>query len=223
MVDTTNSYKESDDTSSDLFVRIADDLYTKGFSINPAVLPLSMSKGLFQQISTMGDDKFNRARIGRDQQLMKNQSIRRDEISWIAGNSEAERDWLQWTSELQVSLNRRLLLGLFSFESHFSHYAKGDFYKRHLDAYKGGNANRVVSVVVYLNPNWLPEHGGELALFSNESDQVGIKVTPSFGTVLVFLSEEFPHEVLTTHSDRYSIAGWFRVNSSTNDRIDPPA
>ena len=47
-------------------------------------------------------------------------------------------------------------------------------------------------------------------------------MTPSFGSVAIFLSEEFPHEVLPATRDRYSIAGWFRVNTSTADRIDPP-
>jgi SM-20-related protein len=41
--------------------------------------------------------------------------------------------------------------------------------------------------------------------------------------LVVFLSEEFPHEVLPTATDRYSIAGWFRVNTSSAERVDPPA
>ena len=123
---------------------------------------------------------------------------------------------------MQTFLNRRLLLGLFSFESHFSHYAVGDFYKRHMDAHKG-DANRVLSIVVYLNPEWLPESDGELVLYKDESDKKGIKVIPMFSTVVVFLSEEFPHEVLATQRDRYAIAGWFRLNSSILGRIDPPA
>ncbi|MEC7468361.1 MAG: 2OG-Fe(II) oxygenase, partial [Pseudomonadota bacterium] len=33
---------------------------------------------------------------------------------------------------------------------------------------------------------------------------------------------EFPHEVLPATRDRFSIAGWFRVNNSTAQRVDPP-
>ena len=91
-----------------------------------------------------------------------------------------------------------------------------------MDAHKG-DANRVLSIVVYLNPEWLPESDGESVLYKDESDKKGIKVTPMFGTVVVFLSEEFPHEVLATQRDRYAIAGWFRLNSSILGRIDPPA
>jgi len=32
--------------------------------------------------------------------------------------------------------------------------------------------------------------------------------------LVIFLSEEFPHEVLPANTHRYSIAGWFRVNNS---------
>jgi len=49
-----------------------------------------------------------------------------------------------------------------------------------------------------------------------------MQVTPSYGTLVTFLSEEMPHEVLVSKRDRYAIAGWFRVNASTPDKIDPP-
>ena len=90
-----------------------------------------------------------------------------------------------------------------------------------MDALKGA-ANRVLSIIVYLNPDWLPANGGELFLYKDEADLEGINVTPSFGTVVVFLSEDFPHEVLATNRDRYAIAGWFRVNNSILGKLDPP-
>ena len=221
MVKSVISHHEYDAGNPGLFERIADDIQDKGYSINPFALPLVLGSCLLEQINTMGDDEFEHARIGREQLLMKNQFVRKNEICWITGESEAGRDWLQWTGEMQTFLNRRLLLGLFSFESHFSHYAEGDFYKRHVDAHKG-EANRVLSIIVYLNPDWLADSGGELVLYKDDEDQEGTTVIPGFGTVVVFLSEDFPHEVLVTHRDRYAIAGWFRVNSSVLGRVDPP-
>ena len=211
MVNNDSSHHEFDASNPGLFARIAEDIRTKGYSINPSALPLSLGDSLLQSITTMNDENFVHARIGREQFLMKNQFVRKNEICWITGESDVGRDWLQWTSEMKVFLNRRLLLGLFSFESHFTHYAVGDFYKRHVDALRSkkhlDSANRMLSVVVYLNPDWIPENGGELVLYKDECDQEGISVTPCFGTVVVFLSEDFPHEVLTTNRDRYSIAG----------------
>lgn len=76
--------------------------------------------------------------------------------------------------------------------------------------------------MVYLNPGWLPDDGGELVLYSDEAEQGSLRVMPAFGTLVVFLSEYSPHDVLPTQRDRYSIAGWFRLNTYTSDRVDPP-
>ena len=114
-----------------------------------------------------------------------------------------------------------MFLGLFSFESHFAHYRPGDYYKRHYDAFRG-EANRVLSIVVYFNSGWTPKEGGELVLYKDDKDRQGTKVIPLMGTIVVFLSEEFPHEVLKAKRDRHSIAGWYRVNTSLGDKVDPP-
>ena len=107
-------------------------------------------------------------------------------------------------------------------ESHFAHYAPGHFYKRHIDAFKG-DANRVLSLVTYLNPDWLSTDAGELVIYQDSDDRQGKYVRPELGTLAVFLSEEFEHEVKAAKRDRYSIAGWFRLNSSTPDKVDPPS
>ena len=65
-------------------------------------------------------------------------------------------------------------------------------------------------------------NSGELVIYENEEDLQGQKVLPKLATLVVFLSEEFPHEVLPAKKDRYSIAGWYRVNNSSAQRIDPP-
>ena len=207
--------------TQELFEAIARDIEEKGFSINPAALPLDMTSALIEHLDYMSDKQFHRAGIGRDQAYMHNGFVRSDAICWITGNSQAGQQWLHWADELKKYLNRRLFLGLFSFESHFAHYQPGDFYRRHRDAFQG-EANRVLSIVVYLNANWHPEDGGELELFLNDDEREGLKVTPGQGTVVAFLSEDFPHQVLPATRDRYSIAGWYRVNTSSTEKIDPP-
>jgi SM-20-related protein len=191
-------------------------------------LPTDLTRLLLQHIIELPTEEFKRAGIGRTKDHQVNDFIRTDEISWITNNSNASSAWLNWTEALQAYLNRRLFLGLFSFESHFAHYAKGDFYKKHKDAFKG-EGNRVLSVVVYLNQHWSPSDGGELVIYDNKSpvsslvDNRKITVSSTFRTIVVFLSEEFPHEVLPAKRDRYSIAGWFRLNNSIANNIDPPS
>ena len=223
-----------------LFEQIAQDIKRKGYSIHPNALPDYLVTDLISHLDSMKDSQFEKAGIGREQNLMVNHFVRSDEICWITGTSKAGISWLNWTQALQTYLNRRLFLGLFSFESHFAHYGPGDFYKKHFDAFKG-ETNRILSLVVYLNANWTHDDGGELVLYLDETESLSapqaettqlildspvlessIKVLPTMGTVVAFLSEDFPHEVLAANRDRYSIAGWFRLNTSTADKVDPP-
>ena len=204
-----------------LFALIAESIDKRGYSIMPTALPEALTHSLFTHQQLMEADKFKSAGIGRGKEYLQNEFVRTDAISWITGESQAGQDWLTWVAGLQTYLNRRLFLGLFSFESHFAHYSPGDYYKRHYDAFKG-ESNRVLSVVVYFNSHWLPSDAGELVLYKSDHDKEGIKVVPLMGTIVTFLSEEFPHEVLAANRDRYSIAGWFRVNTSVTDRVDPP-
>ncbi|GAB3097270.1 2OG-Fe(II) oxygenase [Pseudomaricurvus hydrocarbonicus] len=204
-----------------LFEAIAQNLLSQGYSVHPGALPQALSEQLYRHSQELPQQQFDPAGIGRDTQHTRSEAIRKDQICWITDDWEAGRHWLTWAGELQTYLNRRLFLGLFSFESHFAHYGPGDFYKRHVDAFRG-DANRILSMVVYLNPEWRPEYGGELVLYSDDQDDQGQKITPTLGTIVVFLSEEFPHEVLPAQNDRYSIAGWFRVNTSSALRTDPP-
>ncbi len=193
----------------------------KGYSICPNALPPSLINKLWILLHERTPHHFQKAGIGRNVGYTVNQLIRTDEISWIDGTTEAGTAWIEWSTSLQAYLNARLFLGLFSFESHFARYMKGDFYRKHQDSFSGQN-NRILSLVLYLNKGWLEGDAGELLLFVGKGNGTVIKVPPVFGTLVAFLSEDFPHEVAITNSDRVSIAGWFRANGTTRNRIDPP-
>jgi SM-20-related protein len=64
-----------------------------------------------------------------------------------------------------------------------------------------------------LNETWnAKSDGGALVMYDDNNNFVQ-KVLPEANTLVVFLSEKFPHEVLTAKRKRYSIAGWFRVDN----------
>jgi len=210
------------DLTQSLYDQIADALVEQGYIILPSALPESLGHQLRQHLQALDDEHFRRAGIGREQDHQLHGEIRRDQIRWLSRQSPVESDYLEWMENLREGLNRRLFMGLFDYEAHFAHYPEGAFYKRHLDAFRG-QTNRVLTTVYYLNPDWRPELGGELLIWPDaDSETVIEKVVPQMGTLVVFLSERFPHEVLPAHADRYSIAGWFRVNTSINNQIDPP-
>jgi|SRR6056300_314678 len=201
--------------------RAVEDLVLKGYTVQPSSLPPALLVGLQEQVYSLSSDDFEHAGIGRARDYHRNQFVRSDDVCWMTGESEVGAAWLDWCEQLRLELNRQLFLGLFSFESHYAWYRAGAYYKRHYDAFRG-QTNRVLSLVSYLNSDWALDDGGELILYESDADKEGLRVTPLAGTTVLFLSERFPHEVLPAKRDRYSIAGWFRVNSSNADIIDPP-
>ncbi|MDX1626935.1 MAG: 2OG-Fe(II) oxygenase [Wenzhouxiangellaceae bacterium] len=166
-------------------------------------------------------DALRRAGIGRERDFQLDRSIRADRIHWLGAGHPEHLRFLAFAERLRLALNRRLFLGLFEFEAHFALYPPGGYYRQHTDAFRG-QANRLVSLVAFLNPDWHEGDGGELVLYEADGEQALRRVPPRGGTLAVFLSEEVPHEVLPTRRDRASIAGWFRCNTSTMDQVDPP-
>ncbi|MDP2283524.1 MAG: 2OG-Fe(II) oxygenase [Pseudohongiella sp.] len=210
----------------DCFERFVTALQQQPWVVVQNALPPALAEVLFARVRAMKPADFTAAGIGRSTDHMLNHFVRRDQIRWIEGVDDTEQAWLAWCSRLQQYLNRRLFLGLFSFESHFAHYAPGAFYKKHVDAFKPDQtergARRVLSLVAYLNPAWQSADGGELVIYDESSPVPIAKIQPIYGSVALFLSDEVPHEVAAAMRDRYSIAGWFRVNGSKADRVDPP-
>jgi SM-20-related protein len=184
-----------------------------GWAIAYNLVPPALLNALRDEAKTLhAEDKLSLAGIGRAEDLARDKSIRRDKTHWLSHNSAVQSAYLDLMEELRLILNQSLILGLFEYEAHYAAYEEGAYYKRHLDAFKGAK-NRILSTVLYLNEEWRPEDGGQLAIYKDDAaiDPVEL-IQPEGGTLVVFLSEDIPHEVLPALKDRYSIAGWFRLN-----------
>lgn len=199
---------------------IAEALQQQGYAIVAEALPPALPDALFSYLNSLQSREFNPAGVGKDKGFHHNPFIRGDEISWLDPHDPNTRAYFVWIENLRLTLNRRLFLGLFDYECHYARYPKGGFYKKHLDAFKGQNS-RVVTTVLYLNPNWQTGDGGELQIYAPDSHTVLEKVEPHYGKLIVFLSGDFPHEVLSTNKARFSLTGWFRVNSTFQGGLDP--
>jgi SM-20-related protein len=192
--------------SQQLYETITDALVKDGFIIIPNALSLELSKDLLD--SAKKSKNFKRAGISARKKIYG--SKRRDKIRWLDRDGGVQSRFLDFADALKEYLNRELFLGLSYFEAHFALYEYGDFYEKHYDAFKDSK-NRVVTVVYYLNEAWDNKSGGELDLFDSNDTHLQ-RVLPEADTLVVFLSEKFPHEVLKAKRKRYSIAGWFRVD-----------
>lgn len=207
---------------------MAQALRRQGHGIFPDLLPVELLNAVLTRSRQIPNDAWHKAAVGRERQL--DRRMRADTIAWLASDDAADASMLAWLEHFRLAMNRHLFLGLFDFEGHYAHYGIGARYGRHVDAFRGGTDRRL-SFVLYLNPHWQPGHGGELALYgpsarsgvaaATAADPI-VLVEPRLGTVVVFLSEEFPHEVRPALRPRYSLTGWFRVNAHSERRVDPP-
>lgn len=202
--------------------QLIDALVEQGWYIGEGVLDAGLCAELQRELAAMAEhDALEAAGIGRGTGHTLRRDIRGDAIHWLDRESLAQRRYLEAMGQLQRELNQALYLGLFEYEAHFAHYPCGAFYRRHLDSFRG-RANRVVSTVGYLNPDWPTDGGGEMVIFAADDPEREVaRVRPEAGNFACFLSETIPHEVLPTRRPRASIAGWFRRNASLGGRVDP--
>lgn len=164
-------------------------------------------------------ENWKQARIGRNDQVTRKADIRSDKIQWLNRDlGQPVSLFLDKMEQIRLAANQAFFLGLFEYEAHFAKYEKGDFYQKHLDCFKG-NENRRLTTVFYMNDEWSAEDGGELVVYDLNDKKV-TTLPPKAGRLFVFLSEQFPHEVLPTNRERFSIAGWFRINGVKNNQLD---
>lgn len=192
-----------------LFARIVDDLATHGWSQQTIFIPTDLTTELAKECHKRAQcGELEPAAIGRGEAKIVHENIRGDHIQWLeAGDHHAVDRYLALIEQLRIAINQTLFLGLEDFESHFALYPPGAFYAKHLDRFRDDD-RRVVSCVAYLNEQWLPEQGGELRMYLE--DERIYDVAPQAGTLMVFMSAQWPHEVLPATRDRLSITGWFR-------------
>ncbi|GHD67767.1 2OG-Fe(II) oxygenase [Jeongeupia chitinilytica] len=185
---------------------VANALVETGWCVLPGFLSPDEVNALVAASRSRRDD-FARAGIGRAGGHAVNATIRGDEVLWLDDGDPAAAVALARLDALRGELNAALYLGLAELECHLAVYPAGHFYTRHLDQHRGEDT-RVVTIVLYLNPEWGEDDGGELRLYLDDGSHTD--VAPHGGTLAVFMSDRFEHEVRPARRERWSLTGWFR-------------
>ena len=191
---------------------IADQVAANGYAVVPDFLSADEICALvhdLRQLQTQG--KMRSAGIGKDAEL--SQAVRGDFIHWLDETTATppQRDYRQRLEDLRLAFNHTLYLGLFEFEGHFASYPSGAFYRKHLDQFQH-DGQRALSCILYLNEDWQDSDGGQLRLSLDDSGAGDYRdINPTGGTLVVFLSARYWHEVLPATRERLSITGWFRT------------
>jgi SM-20-related protein len=198
----------------DLLDYISQAIYQNSYVVVDSFVDESYRKALLkEQTDLLNKGQYKKAAVGKGDQKQVRAEIRSDEVLWMDPTSLSPLQVVFWEKieELKQVLNRRCFLGLKSFEGHFARYPIGSFYKRHVDQFHAV-PHRIVTVILYLNDSWTEADGGQLRMyFPQEDGSERIEdVLPVGGRLVVFLSEEIPHEVMPTLKERISITGWLR-------------
>jgi SM-20-related protein len=196
-----------------LILSIVEQIESRGYAVIENFLDSEIIDALAQhsqELKTLGE--MHKATTGLNSTAT---NLRGDFIYWIEETalSETEQIYFQSLTTLRNSLNQNLYLGLFELESHFAIYPPGTGYQKHLDQFIGKD-ERKISCILYLNEDWDDSDGGALRLYLNKvQEQPTIDIIPKGGTLVAFLSSEFPHEVLPAKRERMSITGWFKTRT----------
>jgi SM-20-related protein len=192
--------------------RIAMALHDHGWSEQEDFFPPDLTLALASECMALeASGALTPARVSQGLDRSFQPDLRGDRIQWIeTGQSVACDRYLAIVDTLRIVLNRELFLGLGEYETHFAFYPAGASYQQHRDRFRHDDS-RMVSVVVYLNADWLPEHGGALRL--HPAGLATQDISPVGGRLAVFLSGDMLHEVLPATRGRSSLTGWFRIRS----------
>jgi len=192
-----------------------DMLEDQGWAVCDDSIAPAVSSRLYQSSETAWQDGcFRPARIGRGEDTTRDEAVRGDSIFWLERRhgDPVVHDFLEWAALVRAELNQRYYLGLRREEFHFSHYPVGTGYRKHLDQHRD-SPHRRVSLVLYLNPEWAQNDGGELAIYApdDESREVA-RILPRGGRLVLFRSEQIMHAVLPCQRPRRALTGWFRTD-----------
>lgn len=198
----------------DLLDHISQEIYSNSYVVVDNFVDEAFRKALLkEQTDLLNQGQFTKAAVGKGDQKQVRAEIRSDEVLWMDPTALSPLQAIFWekVAKVQQVLNRRCFLGLKSFEGHFARYPIGSFYKRHLDQFHAV-PHRIVTIILYLNDSWTEADGGQLRMYFPQEDgsERVEDVLPLGGRLVVFLSEEIPHEVLPTQKERISITGWLR-------------
>ena len=192
-----------------IFNTLIDSFINDKVGIAEHFLNESLAGHLKENLTTLfAQNKMQHAGTGNNIIVDHNKLVRGDSIHWLdrAHNDVHENSFFDLMDQFIKYLNENCYTGISSYEFHYTLYAPGTFYKKHMDRFQN-NDSRKFSMIMYLNTDWTAEDGGELCIHHESGLQ---NISPVNGKVVFFKSNELEHEVLMTHKNRMSITGWLK-------------
>ena len=187
----------------------------QGYGVFSDFLTPELQQSLIQLMDEkVAADELVRAGVGVGTAKKIRSEIRTDSIFWLDPDdtSATALSWIEGMDQLCEHFRRALFLPVWTYEGHLARYPAGGFYKPHLDRHAQTLA-RQVSVIAYLNTDWQESDGGQLRIYTDMEKGIEgpfVDIFPQAGTVVIFRSADFWHEVLPAKRARLSLTGWLR-------------
>jgi SM-20-related protein len=196
-----------------IFESLIDSFIENKVGLADHFLSVSLAAQLKEKLMSLyASQQMQSAGIGNNALLLHDKLVRSDVIYWLdpAHDDPYENLFFELMDGFIRHLNSTCYTGITGYEFHYALYAKGSFYKKHLDQFRN-DKSRVFSMIMYLNAAWQEHDGGELCVYHPDHVQV---IEPRNGKCVFFKSNEMEHEVLLTQQPRLSITGWLKSNGS---------
>lgn len=194
------------------FVRAIEDIKKQGWHTSTDFFTQDLLIDLRATLLLLNEQEaFRPAKIGKGKNKTRAPEIRGDWIRWLSesGDFAATREYLKILDDFRTTLNREVFLGASEYEAHFAIYPAGAFYKKHLDRHRE-QPHRLLTTTLYLNQDYHVEQGGGL-IIEDLKQNIVAEIRPEWGRFVCFAAAEFPHQVLPTTVNRYSLTGWMRT------------
>lgn len=195
--------------SQQIIDQLVSNLREKSLFVAPEFISEEDLKEISQFFEINRND-FQEAKVGKVNRERR-EDIRGDYTFWMDPDRphKAFLNITTFLDDLKRSLNQNLFLGLKEYEYHLAYYPPNTFYKTHLDRFEI-DSSRTITFIFYLHEKWQKGDGGELVIYDKQGKLLEV-VEPTPGKGVIFLSDEFPHEVKTSFQERRSLTGWMHT------------
>ncbi|ORE02734.1 hypothetical protein BCV72DRAFT_44773 [Rhizopus microsporus var. microsporus] len=212
-----------------------EELYGKGWTEIEGLIDLNILRGAFEESKNLQERNLFVPPSQLKETLddpYRDVTARGDSIIWLdpQGNVDNQASmepppylekvlaFLQGPLFHDISRMIRLIGQRLECQLSFYH-SNGARYERHRDAFPTDDPNdlyqRRVTVVVFLNPGWMSEDGGELKIYGRK-DKKGMPegaervIRPQLGRMVIMMSGAIDYEMMPSYKDHFMLTTWLR-------------
>jgi len=217
------------------------DLMEKGYGYQDDFVDDNTVRDVFKEIEYM---EYDGKLVEVQQQKMT--GYRSDKIQWLTYEAlDREKQpglvtLMKKMISIPFELNKKCSLYLQANSTfQISYYAKGAYYKRHIDGgYEDLNNGRKITAIFYANPCWSEADGGQLRVYKRKLNPFQIEhmkskgqevpdqtkheveedIVPLGGRLVLFRSRDIPHEVLPSGGKRFAVSLWLMGPAGPGDQ-----